>query len=311
MYALQTVGSTTSSVKDDTEVLEIDDAGNSIAEQIISNSNAIKRSGKLTKPNGYQSSQFHPAIHNYERDIDDENLSVSLFFWAIFQAVGLACVAAIICRTIMYHEGYFEESSYPNATSISPVQFSNWHFLLITIGLYLYANSIFMIKTKKLDKNKNSDVTLQYVMLHTFAFAVSALALYAIYANKETNKPKDSKFYQGHLYSVHSWVGLCAALMFTVQWLSTVAAFVMPCLRNAGLPPGRTFSLYTVFVSSVALVTGINGHAIKLLKGAYRTYSTESLILNGFGMLVMVFLFLIAFMVLKPTRTLRMYVLHE
>lgn len=75
-----------------------------------------------------------------ERDCDDENFSVSLCFWAIFQAIGLACVGSIICRAIMYHNGYFEESSYPNATSISPVQFSNWHFLLVTIGLYLYAN---------------------------------------------------------------------------------------------------------------------------------------------------------------------------
>lgn len=33
---------------DDTEVLELDDVGNSIVEQIISNSNAVKRSGNLT-----------------------------------------------------------------------------------------------------------------------------------------------------------------------------------------------------------------------------------------------------------------------
>jgi len=33
---------------DDTEVLELDDVGNSIVEQIISNSNAVKHSGNLT-----------------------------------------------------------------------------------------------------------------------------------------------------------------------------------------------------------------------------------------------------------------------
>jgi len=36
------------SCADDTEVLELDDVGNSIVEQIISNSNAVKRSGNLT-----------------------------------------------------------------------------------------------------------------------------------------------------------------------------------------------------------------------------------------------------------------------
>ncbi|VVC32415.1 Hypothetical protein CINCED_3A003785 [Cinara cedri] len=292
-----------SSVKDDTDdgVLELDNDKNSSVNNVEnvtkSNNNPVQLLGNPTT-----------AAAN-QNDNENENDWVGLCFWTIFQVVGLACVATIICRSVIYRKGYFEASSdySTQLVSITVTQFSNWHYSLTTIGfIYLYANSMLMLQ-----KNKNSDVTLQYVMLHTFAFAVSALALYAIYANKETNKPKDSKFYQGHLYSVHSWVGLCAALMFTVQWLSTVAAFVMPCLRNAGLPPGRTFSLYTVFVSSVALVTGINGHAIKLLKGAYRTYSTESLILNGFGMLVMVFLFLIAFMVLKPTRTLRMYVLHE
>lgn len=76
-----------------------------------------------------------------ERDQVEENDSVGLCYWAIFQAVGLTCVATIICRSIIFQNGYFEVSTMTNSTSISKAQFSNWHFSLTTIGfIYLYAN---------------------------------------------------------------------------------------------------------------------------------------------------------------------------
>ncbi|XP_025204797.1 cytochrome b ascorbate-dependent protein 3-like [Melanaphis sacchari] len=294
MYALQTVGSTTSSVKDDTEVLDLDDVGNSIVEQIITNSNAVKRTGNITA-NGYQSSQTHPAIHNYEQNV--KKYSTGLCFWTIFQAVGLTCVATIICRSIIYQHGYFEVSPHSNSTSITKNQFSNWHYSLSTIGfIYLYANSIFMIKSHK------SKVSLPYVMLHTFAYLVSALGLCAMYVHKEAGKPEGSAFYEGHLYSIHSWTGILAAAMFTVQWLTAGATFMMPCLHSIGLPLGKMFSLYTTIMSTIALIAGLNQHAIKTLAMNYKTYSIESLVLNGFGLLVIIFLFLIGYMVIKPYR---------
>lgn len=114
-------------------------------------------------------------------------------------------------------------------------------------------------------KDKKSDVSLTYVMLHTFAFVVSALGLYAMYLHKEIGKPKGSAFYFGHLFSLHGWAGALAAVLFAAQWLSAVAAFAMPCLHVAGLPLGKMFSLYTVLVSSIALITGINQHAVHAL----------------------------------------------
>ncbi|CAH1720986.1 lysosomal membrane ascorbate-dependent ferrireductase CYB561A3-like [Aphis gossypii] len=293
MYALQTVGSTTSSVKDDTEVLDLDDVGNSIVEQIITNSNAVKRSGNVTA-NGYQSSQTHPAIHNYERNVKKDH--TGLCFWTIFQAVGLTCVGTIICRSVIYQHGYFDVSSNNNSTSITKSQFSNWHYSLSTVGfIYLYANSIFMIKSHK------SKVSLPYIMLHTFAYLVSALGLCAMYVHKETGKPEGSAFYEGHLYSIHAWTGVLAAAMFTIQWLTAAATFIMPCLLKIGLPLGKMFSLYTTIVSTISLISGVNQNAMKTAKD-YRMYSIESLVLNGFGLLVIVFLFLVTYMVIKPNR---------
>lgn len=114
-------------------------------------------------------------------------------------------------------------------------------------------------------KNKNSNVTLPYIMLHTFAYVVSALGLCAIYLHKEIGKPHGRKFYAGHLYSIHSWAGVFAAALFTIQWLGAVFTFVMPCLHNVGLPLGKMFSLYTVLVSSIALISGVNEHAVHKL----------------------------------------------
>jgi len=76
-----------------------------------------------------------------EQDNVDKNDSIGLCFWAIFQAVGLTCVAAIICRSIIYKNGFFDGSSTPNSTTITKDQFCNWHYSLNTIGfIYLYAN---------------------------------------------------------------------------------------------------------------------------------------------------------------------------
>lgn len=76
-----------------------------------------------------------------ERKNVDDNDSIGLCFWAIFQAVGLTCVATIICRSIIYRNGYFETNPENNTTSITKGQFSNWHYSLTTVGfIYLYAN---------------------------------------------------------------------------------------------------------------------------------------------------------------------------
>jgi hypothetical protein len=83
-----------------------------------------------------------------------------------------------------------------------------------------------------------------------------------MYVHKETGKPRHRKFYEGHVFSIHSWTGVFAAALFTVQWLSAVLAFMMPCLHNLGLPFGKIFSLYTVLVSTICLIAGTNHHAL-------------------------------------------------
>lgn len=115
-------------------------------------------------------------------------------------------------------------------------------------------------------KRDKSNVTLPYIMLHTFAYVISALGLCAMYVHKNMEvRSLDSKFYQGHLYSIHSWTGILAAAMFTIQWLSAIVTFIMPCLHKLGLPLGKMFSLYTILVSTISLIAGLNEHAFKSL----------------------------------------------
>lgn len=114
-------------------------------------------------------------------------------------------------------------------------------------------------------KSNKSKVSLPYLMLHTFAYLVSALGLCAMYVHKETGKPEGSPLYQYHLYSIHSWAGVLAAALFTLQWLSATATFIMPCLRSIGLPLGKMFSLYTTILSTISLISGVNQHFLKML----------------------------------------------
>lgn len=102
-------------------------------------------------------------------------------------------------------------------------------------------------------------------MLHTFAFIVWALGLYALYVSKEMNKPIGSKFYVVHLYSIDIWAFVVAAVLFALQWLTAIFAYMLPFLRKVGLPLGRMFSLYTALAISIALIAEANQQAMQLL----------------------------------------------
>lgn len=80
-------------------------------------------------------------MRDAERDDDGEPQPAGLCFWALFQAVGITCVATIICRSVLYSEGYFDTSFKTESTSITKEQYANWHYSLTIIGfVYLYAN---------------------------------------------------------------------------------------------------------------------------------------------------------------------------
>ncbi|XP_050434818.1 lysosomal membrane ascorbate-dependent ferrireductase CYB561A3-like [Adelges cooleyi] len=290
MYALQTVGgSTTSSVKDDSEVLELEDAANSIAEQIISKSAAVK---DLENPTA--NGTANPAQHvknNYESNSgynEEGEISIGLLLWTCLQAFGLASVAAIVCISVIYKEGYFGESGNANSAVINKTQIRNWHYTLSTVGfIYLYGNSMFMIKKSK----KNT--TLPYIMLHTFALLVSALSVFLMVVRREMGKSNNSldlkSMLFGHLYSLHSWIGATTMLFFTLQWLTAVITFAMPCFHRIGLPLGKQFSMYTIVIATSAILTGVNEHAVYSLNTEYMDYSSEGLALNSFGILVLIF----------------------
>lgn len=76
---------------------------------------------------------------------NESDVSVGLCYWTVFQVVGLASVAIIVYRSVMYRQGYFEvPSDYSDLIFITSVQYSNWHYSLTTIGfIYLYANCKF------------------------------------------------------------------------------------------------------------------------------------------------------------------------
>lgn len=114
-------------------------------------------------------------------------------------------------------------------------------------------------------KDKKSHVTLPYIMLHTFALIVWALGLYALYVSKELSKPIGSKFYVVHLYTIDTWAYVVAAVLFALQWLTAVFAYMLPFLRKVGLPLGRMFSLYTALAISIALIAEANQQAVQLL----------------------------------------------
>ncbi|KAK7838557.1 transmembrane ascorbate ferrireductase 2 isoform X1 [Quercus suber] len=160
----------------------------------------------------------------------------------------------------------------------------NVHPVLMVIGLILL-NGEAMLAYKTVSGTK-SFKKLVHLALQFIALCLSIIGVWA--ALKFHNDKGIDNF-----YSLHSWLGLACLFLFGIQWAAGFATFWYPGgSRNsrAALLPWHVF--FGVYIYALAVVTTTTGILEKVTflqtNKVISRYSTEALLVNSLGILIVV-----------------------
>ncbi|XP_065220347.1 transmembrane ascorbate-dependent reductase CYB561-like [Planococcus citri] len=198
---------------------------------------------------------------------------VQCFFLA--QIIGLGLIIGVFYWSIAFGGGF----------SLSGAALFNWHPLLMTIGMiYLCGNAILTFRAfRNLHKIK---LKLIHSSINGVALVFIVLGAVAVLANHIESGI-------ANFYSIHSWVGLTAVLLYVAQAVIGFIAFLIPGLASptkAKLLPYHVYVGHAVFViGSVAAVSGINEKAVFKMPNTYSELGSEAVLLNLLGLLFVAF----------------------
>ncbi|XP_037073644.1 LOW QUALITY PROTEIN: cytochrome b561-like [Pollicipes pollicipes] len=178
------------------------------------------------------------------------------------------------------------------------VQF-NWHPVLMVTGLvYLYANSALLYRVFRSERKRK--LKLAHAALNLTSLLLVMIGLKAVFDSHDLASPPIP-----NLYSLHSWVGLTAVLMFAMQWVIGFVSFLVPgmsgAIRARYLPWHQFFGL-TIFVTACgAAIMGLLEKAIFTLTKKndlppYASLPPEAYLINFIGLLLAVFCCLVVFL---------------
>ncbi|KAI3452125.1 hypothetical protein Pfo_008790 [Paulownia fortunei] len=205
-------------------------------------------------------------------------MAVPIVRFPIFTAVriiGIAVAALVLIWTVHYRGGLALISE--NKDLIF-----NVHPVLMVIGLVLL-NGEAMLAYKTVSGTK-SFKKLVHLFLQFLAFCLSIIGLWAAW-KFHIDKGIDN------FYSLHSWLGLACLFLFGIQWAAGFVTFWYPGRsRNsrASLLPWHVF--LGIYIYALAIATCTTGFLEKTTflqaNKIISRYSTEALLVNSLGILV-------------------------
>lgn len=100
----------------------------------------------------------------------------------------------------------------------------NYHPLFMVLGLvFLYGDAILVYRVFR--NYRKLPIKILHGTLHILAFVFAIVGLRAIFKFHENNNITN-------MYSLHSWLGIVAVVLFGVQWLVGLIAFLVPQVRQ-------------------------------------------------------------------------------
>ncbi|XP_044250312.1 plasma membrane ascorbate-dependent reductase CYBRD1 isoform X1 [Drosophila takahashii] len=175
----------------------------------------------------------------------------------------------------------------------------NWHPLFMTIGfIYLYGNSILIYRGFRTTRKKTLKLT--HAGIHMAAFILTVIALKTVFDSHNLASPPIP-----NMYSLHSWLGLSAVIIFSLQYVAGFVAFLAPGLREnyriAMMPLHIYFGLFGFVLAIASALMGITEKAIFAIKTpAYSTLPPAGVLANVIGVLYVVFGALVVYLATDP-----------
>ncbi|XP_017064635.1 plasma membrane ascorbate-dependent reductase CYBRD1 isoform X1 [Drosophila eugracilis] len=176
----------------------------------------------------------------------------------------------------------------------------NWHPLFMTIGfIYLYGNSILIYRGFRTTRKKTLKLT--HAGIHMAAFILTVIALKTVFDSHNLANPPIP-----NMYSLHSWLGLSAVIIFSLQYVAGFVAFLAPGLREnyrvAMMPLHIYFGLFGFVLAIASAVMGLTEKAIFALQNpAYSTLPPAGVLANVIGVLYVVFGALVVYLATEPS----------
>lgn len=183
--------------------------------------------------------------------------------------------------------------------SASPKLEFNWHPLFMTIGfIYLYGNSILVYRGFRTTRKKTLKLT--HAGIHMAAFILTVIALKTVFDSHNLVDPPIP-----NLYSLHSWLGLSAVIIFCLQYVAGFMAFLVPGMREnykiALMPLHIYFGLFGFVLAIASAVMGITEKAIFTLGANYSTLPASAVLANIIGVLYVIFGGLVVYLATEPS----------
>ncbi|TSM68892.1 Cytochrome b reductase 1 [Bagarius yarrelli] len=212
-----------------------------------------------------------------------------LLFFAF--AIGFIAVVFVLRWVLHFREGLAWDGG---------AKEFNWHPLLTVTG-FIFLQGIAIVVYRLPWTWKCSKLMMKFIHagLHVLAFILAVIALVAVFDfHNVQNIP--------NMYSLHSWVGLTAVILFSLQIVLGLCIFLLPVspdyLRSAFLPI-HVFSGLFIFTTVIAAaLMGITEKLIFSLNDPkYKDSPAEATFVNVLGLLIILFGSLILWIATRPS----------
>jgi len=203
------------------------------------------------------------------------------------QVVGIIAVIMVAVLFGQYRGGF--------AWTSDPGKEFNYHPLFMTLGMiFCYGDAILAYRVFR--DVKKIQVKILHASLLALSLLFASLGLKAVFdSHNLVNPPK------ANLFSLHSWVGLTAVVLFGMQWVCGFVSFLFPKLSEnlrKTYMPSHKFWGKTIFLLAVgAVIMGISEYA-----AFAKIYpdGSERVLINFFGIFVLIFAIIILYLVANP-----------
>merc|ERR1711874_917147 len=172
----------------------------------------------------------------------------------------------------------------------------NWHPILMTISLiFLYGNGALIYRViPARNESHKLKLKLGHAGIMMVAFILMVIGLQAAFDSHNLAKPP-----KPNMYTLHSWVGLFAAVLFGCQWTLGFLAFLFPKfsgdIRAMLLPLHQYFGSSILVLAATAALMGHLEKAIWSNKG-YSLKNPEAVLVNVTGLLIILFVMGVTFL---------------
>ncbi|XP_063218859.1 plasma membrane ascorbate-dependent reductase CYBRD1 [Bacillus rossius redtenbacheri] len=219
-------------------------------------------------------------------DTSERNLDGLMLAFSASEVLG-ALAVTMVTVWVGHYRGGFAWSSDPG------IEF-NWHPVLMTTAMiFLYGNSIMVYRAFRNSRKRR--LKLIHMALHLVAFILTVVALQAAFDSHNLKTPPTP-----NLYTLHSWLGLMAVIMYAAQWVSGFIAFLFPGIQTnlrASLLPIHTFFGLMGFVCAVAAaLMGLTEKANFAVVN-YQDLPAEGIFINCIGVVMVGFATLVMYIV--------------